>query len=56
MKKYSWLAFAKLATASVPLLALRARPAEPPATIVNGVRFGVETFSFHDLPPAGDPN
>jgi hypothetical protein len=24
-------------------------------TTVNGVAFGVETFSFHDLPPAGDP-
>ena len=24
-------------------------------TRVNGVVFGVETFSFHDLPPAGDP-
>ena len=23
-------------------------------TTVNGVVFGVETFSFHDLPPAGD--
>jgi sugar phosphate isomerase/epimerase len=26
-----------------------------PVTMVNGVVFGVETFSFHDLPPAGDP-
>jgi sugar phosphate isomerase/epimerase len=24
-------------------------------TTVSGVVFGVETFSFHDLPPAGDP-
>ena len=24
------------------------------ATVVNGVIFGVETFNFHDLPPAGD--
>jgi sugar phosphate isomerase/epimerase len=24
-------------------------------TTVNGVVFGVETFSFHDLPPSGDP-
>ncbi len=23
-------------------------------TIISGVTFGVETFSFHDLPPAGD--
>src|SRR5262252_7956570 len=55
MTKHSRRAFAKLATASVPLLTLDAHPAEPPATIINGVRFGVETFSFHDLPPAGDP-
>ena len=25
-----------------------------PETVISGVRFGVETFSFHDLPPAGD--
>ncbi|MDE3197319.1 MAG: sugar phosphate isomerase/epimerase [Acidobacteriota bacterium] len=31
--------------------------AEPrsPAFKIGGVDFGVETFSFHDLPPAGDP-
>src|SRR5262252_5848638 len=27
----------------------------PGLTTVNGVVFGLETFSFHDLPPAGDP-
>jgi len=31
------------------------RQARPTATTVSGVIFGVETFSFHDLPPAGDP-
>ena len=29
--------------------------ARPAVTTVSGVVFGVETFSFHDLPPAGDP-
>ena len=24
-------------------------------TLINGVHFGLETFSFHDLPPSGDP-
>jgi len=27
----------------------------PAVTTVAGVVFGVETFSFHDLPPSGDP-
>ena len=31
------------------------RQARPAVTTVSGVVFGVETFSFHDLPPAGDP-
>jgi hypothetical protein len=31
-----------------------AQRAWPPTTI-NGVQFGVETFSFQDLPPSGDP-
>jgi sugar phosphate isomerase/epimerase len=35
-------------------LAMR-RQGRPTVTTVNGVVFGVETFSFHDLPPAGDP-
>jgi sugar phosphate isomerase/epimerase len=30
----------------------QARPYAP--TLVHGIPFGVETFSFHDLPPAGD--
>ena len=24
-------------------------------TVIHGVQFGLETFSFHDLPPSGDP-
>ena len=31
------------------------RQARQAVTTVSGVVFGVETFSFHDLPPAGDP-
>ena len=41
------------ALAGGPLLFATQRPAA--VTTVNGVVFGVETFSFHDLPPAGDP-
>jgi hypothetical protein len=41
------------ALAAGPLLFASQRPAA--VTTVNGVVFGVETFSFHDLPPAGDP-
>ena len=41
------------ALAGVPLLFARQQPAT--VTTVNGVVFGVETFSFHDLPPSGDP-
>ena len=25
------------------------------ASTIGGIQFGLETFSFHDLPPAGDP-
>ena len=39
--------------AAAPMSLVRQAQAGP--TIVNGVVFGVETFSFHDLPPAGDP-
>ena len=42
-----------LALGGGPLLFAPQRPAA--VTTVNGVVFGVETFSFHDLPPAGDP-
>jgi sugar phosphate isomerase/epimerase len=41
------------ALAAGPLIFAGQRPAA--VTTVNGVVFGVETFSFHDLPPAGDP-
>ncbi len=34
-------------------LALVQQPWRP--TIIQGVQFGLETFSFHDLPPSGDP-
>ncbi len=44
--------FLKALTAG-PLVLVPQRPAA--VTTVNGVVFGVETFSFHDLPPAGDP-
>lgn len=40
--------------ASVPLALAASRQARP-VTTVRGVVFGVETFSFHDLPPSGDP-
>ena len=29
--------------------------AQSHATLIHGLRFGVETFSYHDLPPAGNP-
>jgi sugar phosphate isomerase/epimerase len=32
-----------------------AQTSSPPLFDLNGVRIGLETFSFHDLPPAGDP-
>jgi sugar phosphate isomerase/epimerase len=44
--------------AGVPLSLAMTRQAgreTPGVTTVNGVVFGVETFSFHDLPPSGDP-
>jgi sugar phosphate isomerase/epimerase len=38
-------------------LPLAVQPGRPPAPLyeINGVRMGLETFSFHDLPPSGDP-
>jgi hypothetical protein len=38
-------------------LPLAAPSQRPPAPVyeINGVRMGLETFSFHDLPPSGDP-
>lgn len=40
--------------AAVPVSSLFAQRANP-VTVIGGLNFGVETFSFHDLPPAGDP-
>lgn len=39
----------------IPLALMAVRPANAQVTTVNGVVFGIETFSFHDLPPSGDP-
>ena len=49
---YSRRGFGAVLAASLP--ALIPRPSFAQSTI-SGVPFGVETFSFHDLPPAGDP-
>jgi sugar phosphate isomerase/epimerase len=45
--------FGKLALAGMPAIANRAQAA-PAASLIGGIPFGVETFSFHDLPAAGD--
>lgn len=39
---------------AAPLAARRRQTPAYAPTLVHGVPFGVETFSFHDLPPAGD--
>ena len=41
--------------AATPLALAAACRSRTPVTTVNGVVFGIETFSFHDLPPSGDP-
>ena len=46
--------FGTLVAAAPLSMAIRQGPRHL-ETRVNGVVFGVETFSFHDLPPAGDP-
>jgi sugar phosphate isomerase/epimerase len=47
--------FCKLALALPFSMALpQPRPSFQPS-LIDGIPFGVETFSFHDLPPAGDP-
>src|SRR5262249_46756330 len=50
-----WL---KRASTALPLAsaAWAQSPSDAPSAVesVNGVRLGVETFSYHDLPPAGD--
>lgn len=53
MKGYSRREFCKLA-ATFPLAAEFPLPSFHPS-LVGGLPFGVETFSFHDAPPAGDP-
>src|SRR4051794_17525244 len=45
----------EFARALVVLPFVSQRPVSEPASDINGVRIGLETFSFHDLPPAGDP-
>jgi sugar phosphate isomerase/epimerase len=49
--------FGKLALAALPLPALgfSGALAAQSNTQIAGLQFGIETFSFHDLPPAGDP-
>ena len=41
--------------AGVPLARAFQATAPHVETRVNGVQFGLETFSFHDLPPSGNP-
>ena len=45
--------FGKLALAGVPAIGTHVQAA-PTLSLIGGIPFGVETFSFHDLPPAGD--
>ena len=49
METYSRRDFGRMLIA----LPLAVQPA--PVYEINGVRIGLETFSFHDLPPSGDP-
>ncbi len=46
--------FGKLVLTGIGAAQVRAQ-SSPPLTLIRGIPFGVETFSFHDLPPAGDP-
>lgn len=46
--------FGAAITAALPVLSALPAQAQSAANIA-GIPFGVETFSFHDLPPAGDP-
>lgn len=45
--------FGRLTLAAIATAASRAQSSTG-VTLVSGLPFGVETFSFHDLPPAGD--
>lgn len=51
---YSRRQFGRMLGAALPLSKSFAQPAAA-AFHLRGVNFGVETFSFHDLPPAGNP-
>lgn len=57
MTTYTRRDFGKLALAALPLPALgfSGALAAQSNTQIAGLQFGIETFSFHDLPPAGDP-
>ncbi len=54
---YSRRRFGKIALSAAGALASNtyAQSKSNPVTMIKGVPFGIETFSFHDLPPAGDP-
>lgn len=57
MKTYTRRDFGKMALAAIPLTGLPMRPTSVAQSnaVIAGLPFGLETFSFHDLPPAGDP-
>jgi sugar phosphate isomerase/epimerase len=57
MTTYTRRDFGKLALAALPLPAFPffGKLAAQSNTQIAGLQFGIETFSFHDLPPAGDP-
>jgi hypothetical protein len=44
-----------MVTGAVPACVALCQEARP-AFKIGGLDFGIETFSFHDLPPAGDPS
>jgi sugar phosphate isomerase/epimerase len=47
--------FGKALLAGLPAAALTLRGQPRSSSTIAGIPFGVETFSFHDLPPAGNP-
>jgi sugar phosphate isomerase/epimerase len=53
MQDYSRREFCKMA-AILPFAAVLPQRSFQPS-LIGGLPFGVETFSFHDAPPAGDP-
>ena len=54
MHAYSRRDFGRMLLA-LPLAGQPERATAAPVFEINGVRMGLETFSFHDLPPSGDP-